>query len=171
MKKLLLILVFFYVGFILFMPKINLYYTLESLLQKEHIVIQEGGLHDRWIDLDIQNSVVLYDGVASVQADSITITPWLFSNSIHALNVGPTVAIKRLLDVHADDVLLTYALWDYKYVHIEASGDFGVISGRVDVLAQTVHLVLTPSAKFKNHDVVRQYFKKTEEGLVYDTKL
>jgi len=171
MKKILLFIAILYLGFVLFMPKINLYYTLENFAKKELIEIKEGTLKDRWIDLDIKEAVVSYDGIASVQADEVKISPWIFYNKITALGLAPTNEIQKMFNARADEVVLTYSVLDYKHIMISAWGDFGEIEGTLDVFAQKVRLLLDPSEKFKNHTLVKQYFKKEEEGLVYESKL
>ena len=171
MKKILLVFVAFLVGVILFMPKVNLYYTLENLLQKEHIVIKEGSLKDRWIDLSIKDAVVSYDGIASVEAASISVTPWLLYHKVTAYDVHPTPVIARMFNAKADRVVITHSVLDYKHIMIEAEGDFGLVHGTLDVIAQKIHLVLEPSTSFKDNALVREYFKKQEEGLVYESKL
>ncbi len=153
------------------MPKVNLYYTLENLAKKELIEIKEGSLKDRWTDLNIKDVTLFYDGIASIDANELTIAPWLFYNKVTALGVSPTKEIKSMFDATADKVTLTYSVLDYKHVLIEAEGDFGEIKGAVDVIEQKVRLILTPSKKFKNNTLVKQYFKKEEEGLVYESKL
>jgi len=171
MRKVFLFIAIFYLGFILFMPKVNLYYTLESFAKKEHVEIKEGSLKDRWIDLDIKDATVFYDGIASVKAGEARIAPWIFYNKITALDISPTKEIKKMFDAKADSITLTYSILDYKHIMIEAEGDFGVIHGTVDVIAQKLRILLEPSAKFKNNKLVKQYFKKEEEGLVYESKL
>lgn len=171
MRKILLFIVVLLLGIVLFMPKVNLYYTLENFAKKEHVEIKEGSLKDRWIDLDIKDATILYDGIASLNLKELTITPWLFYNKVTALGVSPTKEIKSMFDVNADKVLLTYSVLDYKRIMIEAEGDFGKIHGALDVVEKKVRLILAPSAKFKNNNIVRQYFKKEEEGLVYESKL
>ena len=161
----------FFIGVVLFMPKINLYYTLENLLKKEHIEVREGSLKDRWIDLKIEDALVLYDGIESVQAQSITLSPWLVYNKLTMDKVTTTQTLKSILDIQVDEATMTYAVWDYKYVQIDASGDFGVIHGTLDVMEEKIHLILEPSDAYKNHALVRQYFKKSEEGMVYESKL
>lgn len=171
MKKILLFIMIFYVGIVLFMPKINLYYTLEGFLKKEHVEIKEGVLKDRWIDLEIKDATIFYDGIASVHVEQLTLSPWLFYDSAKAINIKPTKEIQKMFNVHADRVSCRYSVLDYKHIMIEAAGDFGTVHGSVNIMAQKVRLILEPSAKFAHHDIVRNYFKKEEEGLVYESKL
>jgi len=171
MRKIILFITMFLFGIVLFMPKVNLYFTLENFAKKEHVEVKEGTLKDRWIDLNIKDATIFYDGIASLNANELTIAPWLFYNKVTALGISPTKEIKSMFDVTADKVSLIYSVLDYKYIMIEAEGDFGQIEGTLDVIEQKVRLILTPSQKFKNNTLVRQYFKKEEEGLVYESKL
>ena len=72
------------------------------------------------------------------------------------------------MDVKADNIKISYSLWDYENVKIFAKGDFGEINGNFEVLNGKLHLVLDASKKFVNNSFVRQNFKKSEEGLVYE---
>jgi len=170
MKKILIAILFFILGVVLFMPKINLLYTLEGLLKQEHIELREDSLKDRWIDLNLQNALVLYDGVESLQARVLTISPWLFYNTIKAYDVEPSSTLKNMLNVKADSVSITHSLLDYKKANIEAIGDFGKIYGDIDLKKRKVKLILEASDSFKNDKIIKDFFKKSEEGLVYESK-
>ncbi len=171
MKKIILFIALFYLGFVLFMPKVNLYYTLENFAKKEHVEIKEGSLKDRWIDLEIKDASIFYDGIDSVKVDTLHILPWIFYNKVTARGVSPSKELQSMFHASADVVTLTYSVLSYKSIMIEAKGDFGEVHGTLDVLEQKLRLILNPSAKFKNNDLVRTYFKKEEEGLVYESKL
>jgi len=170
MKKILLFIALFLLGLVLFMPKVNLFYTLEGVLKKEHIVIKEQSLKDRWVDLSFKKARVLYDGIESLQAERVSLSPWLFYNKVSAYDVEPSAALKSMLNVHADSVVLTYSVLDYKHVAINAKGDFGEIKGSANIFSRELRVVLTPSEKFKNSPLVKNYFKKEKEGLVYASK-
>ncbi len=171
MKKIVLFITIFILGLVLFMPKINLYYTLENFLKKEHIMIKEGAIKDRWVALEIKDASVFYDGVASLEAKEIDILPWIFYDKVTLKDVRPAKALTSMFDAKADSITLTYSLLSYKTIMIAAEGDFGTLRGYIDLRERKIHLVLAPSKKFKNHQVVREYFKKQEEGLVYESKL
>jgi hypothetical protein len=170
MKKILLIVVSFALGLIFFMPKMNLYYTMENILKKEHIMIEEGSIKDRWFDLHITDATLLYDGIASVNVGDISVKPWLVYNTLSATDVAPTKQLQQMLNVQAKEVSLRYSLLDYKHVLIEANGDFGEVEGSADIFAHTIRLNLTPSEAFKNSPLIGQYFQKSEEGLIYESK-
>ncbi len=169
MKKIFLFIILFYVGLVLFMPKINLYYTLENLLQKEHLILEEEVIKDRWFDLDMKGVSVFYEGIASVDVKEIKITPWIFYNHVIATDVTMAKALQKMFHFSASKVELRYSLLDYKNILLKADGDFGVLSGKVDLFAQKMIIIVEPSARFKKSDMMR-YFKKTEEGWTYESK-
>ncbi len=170
MKKILLAFVLFIIGIILFMPKENLLYTLETILKKEHLELRSDDIRDRLIDLDIKEPLILYDGIESLKANELVITPWILKNKIEATDVRVTKALERILNVKADRVVIDHSILDYKRAYIKASGDFGEISGSIDLGDKKIHLLLNPTKKFKNNQIVRDYFKKSKEGLVYESK-
>ncbi len=171
MKKILLVILSFVAGLILFMPKLSLYYTLENLLKKEHITLKASVLKDRWIDLNVKEMVVSYDGIDSLKVDEVKISPWLLYNVVHLQGVSPTKDIAKMFNAKADEVDISYVPWNYKRVKITAIGDFGALSGWFDIFESKIHLLLEPSDSFKNNSILRQYFKKQEEGWVYESKL
>ncbi len=168
MKKILIFILVFFSSIILFMPKINLYNTLEKFLKDERIIIKEEKISDNFISLNIEGATIFYDGIKSLEIGSLNVKPWLITNEIILTDIKPSAVIKKQLDVKADNVKINYSLWDYENVNIFAEGDFGELIGSFKVLTGKLHLVLNVSKKFSNNALVRQNFKKSEEGLVYE---
>ncbi len=171
MKKILIFILVFFGSVIVFMPKINLYNTLEKFLKDERILIKEKKISDNLISLDIEGATLFYDGIKSLEIGSLKVKPWLITNEIILTDIKPSAVIKKQLDVQADNIEITYSLWDYKNINIFAEGDFGEVSGVFEILDEKsgkLHLVLDASKKFVNNSFVRQNFKKSEEGLVYE---
>ncbi len=168
MKKILIFILVFFGSIIVFMPKINLYNTLEKFLKDERILIKEQKISDNFISLDIEGATLFYDGIKSLEIGSLNVKPWLITNEIILTDIKPSAVIKKQLDVKADNIKISYSLWDHENVKIFAEGDFGEINGNFEVLSGKLHLVLDASKKFVNNSFVRQNFKKSEEGLVYE---
>jgi len=171
MKKFLIILTVFYLAFIALMPKENLYYTLLNILKKERVVITQESLSDNLISLKGENISIFYDGIESVAADSFSVLPLLIYNKFEAAGVRASKELKKMFRFSADTVNITYAVWDYKNAHIYAEGDFGTVEGTLDILEQKIKLLLDPSPAFEKSPMLRQYFKKSEEGYIYESKI
>jgi hypothetical protein len=117
------------------MPKINLYNTLEKFLKDERILIKEQKISDNFISLDIEGATLFYDGIKSLEIGSLNVKPWLITNEIILTDIKPSAVIKKQLDVKADNIKISYSLWDHENVKIFAEGDFGEINGNFEVLS------------------------------------
>ncbi len=171
MKKILIFLAVFYIASIVFMPKENFYFTLKNSLKSERIGVSEETLSDNFASLKALGLVVSYDGIKSIQAKELTVTPFLFYNKIKAYEVSAASSLKEMFSFSADEVEITYAIWNYKEAKIYAVGDFGELDGVFDLEKKSIKVVLEPSEEFKNTPIMRQYFKKSEEGYIYEAKI
>lgn len=171
MKKILIFLAIFYVAFIVFMPKENIYFTLKNSLKSERIGLSEESLSDNFVSLKALNLIVSYDGIKSVKAKEFTVTPFLFYNKVKAYEVSAASSFKEMFSFSADKVEITYAIWNYKEAKIYAVGDFGELDGVFDLEKKSIRVVLEPSMEFENTPIIRQYFKKSEEGYIYEAKI
>lgn len=171
MKKFIIFLLIFFIAIIALMPKENLYYTLKNILKSERIVITEERLNDNFISLKGDGISIFYDGIESVQAENFSVTAWGVYNKIDALGVGASKDLKSMFGFSADEIEITYALWNYEEAVIVASGDFGSIDGTFELSSQTLKLLLEPSSAFEKSPLIRQYFKKSEEGYTYESKI
>ena len=171
MKKILIFLAIFYIAFIVFMPKENIYFTLKNSLESERIGLSEESLSDNFVSLKALNLIVSYDGIKSVRAKELTVTPFLFYNKVKAYEVSAASSFKEMFSFSADEVEITYAIWNYKEAKIYAVGDFGELDGIFDLEKKSIKVVLEPSMEFENTPIIRQYFKKSEEGYIYEAKI
>lgn len=153
------------------MPKENLYYTLKNRLKAERIIIAEDKLDDTFIALNADGVALFYDGIESVNADDFSVMALGIYNKIDARNVGASQDLKKMFGFSADEVEITYAVWNYNEVVISAFGDFGTIDGTFELSSQTLKLLLDPSLAFEKSPLIRQYFKKSEEGYIYESKI
>ena len=171
MKKILIFLIVFYIVAIVFMPKENLYFTLKNTLKSEQIGLNEESLSDNFVSLKALGLVVSYDGIKSLQAKELVVTPFLFYNKIKAYEVSAASSFKEMFRFSADEVEITYAIWNYNEAKIYATGDFGELNGVFDLQKKSLQVVLKPSMEFENSSMLRQHFKKSEEGYIYETKI
>jgi len=169
MKKLLIALMIFLIGIVLFMPKEHLFFTLRKYLKKEHIEILSSSLSDRWLYLNMDDALLIYDGIESLEAKRVIIKPWIFYNQIEAKDLLPVKSLRNILNIKADDLKITQNIFKPMIANLVADGKFGEISGYIDLKKRTIHLLLRANKGFENSKVVRDYFRKSKEGLVYES--
>jgi hypothetical protein len=169
-KRLLVVLLSFLIGVVIFMPKVKLYSLLNSYLSKERVHLKEESLHDRWFYLDVEGLKVYYDGVESLDAGRVLINPWIVYNSLKLTDVRTSDSLRGIVDFKAKEVVLRYHPFSYKVVNIKGKSDYGEFAGEIDLLKRSVKIVFeSPGKKFYNSPIAG-YFKKSEEGEVYETE-
>ena len=169
MKKILLSLLSFLVGVVIFMPKEQLYYSALRYLQKERLSIKADAVRDRLFWLEIKDAKIYYDGIESIDAKEIKIKPWLFYNSVVIEEAKSADELRGVMELNAKSVELTHSLLNYKSLFLRADGSFGKASGKIDLFARDINITLQPSNSFKESQL-SGYFKKSKEGWRYDTK-
>ncbi|MCH9812318.1 MAG: hypothetical protein K0U47_00035 [Epsilonproteobacteria bacterium] len=171
MKKFLGIFIIFYIALVALMPKENLYYTLKNRLAQERIMMSEEGIKDQFYALKLDDVALFYDGIESVLVDQADIMVLGVYNTIHLTEVKAAKSLQKMFGFSADSVEIKYVVWNYKEASIYAEGDFGVLRGGLDLMEQKVKLLLEPSAAFLKSPLLRQYFKKSDEGYLYESKI
>ncbi len=170
MKKFMFAFLFFIIGLILFMPKSNLLYTLEKYLQQEHIQISSKETKDRWIDLLLKEVHIGYDGIDSLKVDQISIKPWIFYNSIDMGNLKPSASVADIVRTSAKEIHITHSILHYNVANIVGEGRFGTLEGEINLTDRKIHLLLHPSKSFRENQILRENFRKTKEGYLYESK-
>jgi len=169
MKKIVIATIFFFIGLIIFMPKENLFFTLKKILKKEHIELVSKDVSDRFVDLRLEDTLFIYDGIESLKAKTITLSPWLFYNTIEAKDISASKALRDMLNIKVDELKITHTIFNPKLAKLKAWGKFGNLDGYIDLDKRLIHLILTPSASFKKSQIVRDYFRNSKEGLLYES--
>ncbi len=169
MRKLLLLAGSIYLALIFLMPKEELFYTLETFLKDQKVMIVKESIKDRLFDLKIKDVKLFYDGIETAQIDNITVKPWLFYNSVVAKNLSSGKDIKKMFDFKGEYVRLVQAFWHPFVAKIEAKGNFGKIWGKIFLKEGKIKLICEPEKSFKRSQIFRELFKKRDEGYVYES--
>jgi hypothetical protein len=148
MKKLsyiLLFILFFYVGLILFLPKTALYYQVEHLLKPHGIVLDDELFDENMVSLDVENITVLYKSMEIARIDQVTLTPLLLNNSVVLEKVVFDQALKL---PEVDRVTLNYSPFSHEVVDVVSSGAFGDLNGTIHLQERKVRLEIRSTLNF-----------------------
>ncbi len=177
MKKVLISILIIYIAFIAFMPKKDIYYTAVNKLKDYRVSLSTESLSDNIISLKGNNILIFYDGIESVEIESFVVSIYLFINRAKLHNISISSGLKSLLppsisSESIEQVTLSYRVWDPKNVDIRASGEFGKIKGSFNIESSKVKLLLQePSETLLNSSLIRDYFKKSEGGYIYESEI
>ena len=158
--KFLTIILSFFIGLIIFMPKENLFFTLQKELKKENIFINTKA-SSNLIDLKLDNSKIFVNKINIANIESIKITPLLFFNKIDLKNIK--IDFNHL---NIDNLNLTYSVLTPFNVDIKGSSNFATIKGFIDLKNRNMKIYLLNLT----NKTIKSFLKKDKKGYFYAQK-
>lgn len=158
--KFLTIILSFFIGLIIFMPKENLFFTLQKELKKENIFINTKA-SSNLIDLKLDNSKIFVNKINIANIESIKITPLLFFNKIDLKNIK--IDFNHL---NIDNLNLTYSILTPFNVDIKGSSNFATIKGFIDLKNRNMKIYLLNLT----NKTIKSFLKKDKKGYFYAQK-
>lgn len=153
-------------GLILFfLPKTNLYYQGEAILEKYKVVLSQEQLSDQGFALKISDGILYYDDLVVAKIKEIKIRTLIFYNGISFAPFSLSKDMEQFLPLGIENLSITHTVLNPLHVMIEGEGDFGALEGDVSLYDRNISLVLTPSALLeKKKPFWLKRMKKTAEG-------
>jgi len=165
-KTTLLSLFIFWFALLFFMPKEDLYFTLEQSLQTEDIIIQETKRETGLFTLKLKEAKVFYKGIEIASIDEIDFFTLLFYTTVEIKGLHFDDSLRTFVPGDIDNVLLVHSLVSPLSVSLTALGDFGLAEGKVDLRARKVRIDIVEAKAIQN---IKAELKKDEKGLYYET--
>ena len=166
-KYILFFIVALYLGVVLFMPKSQLYYKAEQLLNSKGIVIGNEKTIDSIGDFKIVHPVAYYQGADVARASKIDIKPLLLLNIITAENIEFTGVAKQFIKADINYLKANQSILKPYFVKLNLNGSFGEASGYIDIKKRLIHIDIT---KEKNIASIKRFLTKSEKGWQYESK-
>ncbi len=164
-KYILTFIIFLVIGFTLFMPKSNIYYKVEDILQKQGIVIDNEEIQDNLLDLKILHPVIYYQGLDVARASIITFRPMLVLNTLKVEDIE-LLGVAKNLNIDINRLSATHSILKPFYIKLNANGSFGLAKGYVDLKNRLIHIDIVEP---KNINPIRNFLKKGEKGWYYES--
>jgi len=156
MNRFIIFLIGFFLGFIIFMPKNNLYFTLQKYLSKKNIYINSK--IDSSVSLNLKNGIIYYNGMDIITFDKVKILPFIFFNKIEAYNLK----IKfQNLKIRKIDIV--YSIVNPFKVYINGNSNFGEIKGNVNLLKKHIKIYILNLS----NNILKKFLKKDKKGYFY----
>ena len=164
-----LLLVLFLVIF--FLPKVNLYYKAEQILQNYKLTVSAEKLTDNGFSFKINDGVVYFDDLAVAKIGEISLTSLLFYNRIDVKPFSFSKDMQQFVPLRVDNLNITYTIINPVNISIAASGEFGSLKGDISLLDKNISLLLKPSKTLLNKRVfwLRQMKKDSQGGYHYES--
>ncbi len=168
LKKLGWVFLFLYL-LIAFLPKENLFFLGEKKLQNYNVILNDEKLKDRLILFQIQDSSVYYDGLHVGNIDSIDLFLGIFYNQISMKNAIFSDKLRQFIPKEISNLKIQSTIFFPIRLWINGDGNFGDISGFIDLYKKKIRLVLKPKKEFvSKYSTIMREFKKINNEYIYE---
>jgi hypothetical protein len=164
-KKIIFIMLTVWVGFLLFMPKAEFYYTLEKKLSLKDIYLNEDQIDEGLFTLNVKNITVYAKGIEIAHIKEVSFFTFLFYNSLKAKDIKLDEMLSANAPITIDSLKAIYILARPFTVTLEGNGSLGEIDGKINVLHKNIHMDLM---KIKNINTLKPFLKKDKRGWYYE---
>ncbi|WOE70574.1 hypothetical protein RZR97_03140 [Hydrogenimonas thermophila] len=154
------------------LPKVDLYYKLEQILKKEHIILSDETPSDKIFIFSVKDISLLYDDITVANISDTSLLPLFFYNKLTIENIKLNKTMKIFFPEKINEAVVTYSILDPLNIHLASKGNFGKAVGTLNLKTRKLHIVLTPSANMKkNHANTLSMMKSINGQYIYDKAL
>jgi len=151
---------------ILFMPKEEIYFSLEKELVKNDIELNEESRSEGIFSLSLNNVTVYVKGIPLLTVEKIDFFTLLFYTSIHFETLMIDESLKTMTPTKIEDLHLSQNMLAPLTLRVNAEGPFGGASGNVDLDKRKLRMDLNDS---KALGMLKSKLKEDEKGWYYET--
>ena len=160
---------FFVVWFalLIFMPKEELYFTLEKELAKQDIEINEKKIEEGTFSLNLIEATIYVKGIKIARVEKVNIFTLLFYTNINLKSLILDESLKSFAPEKIDVANISYSIFTPFNVSIEAEGSFGILKGSINLNERNLRIDFLDTTKDINS--IKSNLKKDEKGLYFET--
>ena len=166
-KNIFITIMVFWFALLVFMPKQELYFTLEQELAKQGVEINEQSIESGIFSLNLIKPTVYVKGIKVATLEKINVFTLFFTTNINVKSLVLDDSLKSFAPQKIDVANISYSVFSPFNVNIEAKGSFGLLEGSANLNERSVRLNFTETTK--EIDSIRSNLKKDEKGLYYET--
>lgn len=171
MKKIVLFflyIVLFFAALLFFTPKENLYYSGEAQLKPLGVIIDGEEVIDHGFSLTLNHATLYVKKIRSAQVEKLDALILGLYNKISIENIVLDPAVEQFFPPQINHVHMTHSIFSPLQLHVDAEGDFGSATAKVNLADRNGTLIMVPSkmmrTRFRN--TLRQ-LKKSKAGDYY----
>jgi len=165
-KKILIMLGLVWLGFFVLMPKQELYYKLEEVLEKQSIVMNEKQKDEGLFSLTLHQVDVYVKGIKLATIEKVDFFTLLFYSSVTCEDVMLDDSLKAMAPTQITTAKATHAIWAPLKINLNAQGPFGSVEGSMHLNDRSVRLDFNES---KGIEMLKSSLKQDEKGWYYET--
>ena len=165
LKKLALLfsaLFFLWIVMIMLMPKKSLWYETESFLKNKDIIFHDENLRENFLGLEIKEAQLYVGAIHAARIASIDMTTLGFYNSLSVEDFFIAKELQLLKGFYIKKLSAYYV--PFSDVIIEAEGNFGTLTGFIDLGKRRIELEIQPKPWLVQQSLIVAQLKKTTKG-------
>jgi len=156
---------------ILFLPKTNLYYAAEGLMQEKNIYISDEEVHDSGFSLELINAMIFFDKLELMKVENIKLSPWIVYNVVSLNTVDINEGFSDFLPEEISSLKVEHFFYNPTHIKLSGESTDSFFFGDVDILKRVLSLHLRVGAKSeKRYKVLLEKLTKEEGGYYYEYK-
>jgi uncharacterized membrane protein len=166
-KNIFLIFLVVWFALLVFMPKEELYFTLEKELAKQDIEINEKKIEEGAFSLNLIEATIYVKGIKVATVQKVNVFTLLFYTNINLTSLLLDESLSSFAPKKIDVANVSYSIVNPFYVNIEAEGSFGLLKGIVNLNERNLRIDFMETTKDINS--IKSNLKKDEKGLYFET--
>ncbi len=159
MKRIIIFVFGLFIGVIIFMPKDNLYFTLQKYLAKEKIYINSKIKSN--LKLTLYNGTIYQNDIDFAYFKKIDIMPFLLYNNIKVKNLKINFQNYKIKTLN-----ITYSILNPVKIYISGKSSFGIISGEINLLKRFIRIYILNLSDVN----LKTFLRKDNKGYFYYAK-
>ena len=151
---------------LLFMPKQEIYYTLEKALYEQGIEINEKSKEEGIFSFTLHDAKIYVKGIHLATVKELDFFTLLFYSKVTVDTLTLDASLKSMAPENADKILAMHSILSPMKVFLTATGSFGLAEGAADGNSRSLRIDLVDPQKIES---LKSFLKKDEKGWYYET--
>lgn len=164
MKKWLVFVGSFIIALLVFLPKENIFYTLQNRASEKNMSFNYDKVKENPLLLSLEGGTAFYEELPLASFRTLEVHSYGVMNTLVAEKITLTPDFSELFPEVIESVIVKQRLWRPDNIVIEMSGDFGVAKGEYSLFHRRLHLVIEPSRILFRFPALMNKLKKNENG-------
>jgi hypothetical protein len=164
-KKSVLIFLAIWFALLLFMPKTEIYHTIEKVLEQKDIKLNETSIDEGLFSLTLKDVTIYVKGIALAHVEEIDVFTLLFYSSLELSNLQVDEALHNKVPSSIKEAVFTHNVMAPFTVSMDANGSFGAIDGEFNNMDNDIRIDFVEVGDI---GMIQSSLTKDEKGWFYE---
>lgn len=154
---------------LILLPKENIYFKIEQVLENQGVVISNEIFNNKLLGFDINAADVFYKELYFSNINRFDFQTYIISSKVKMDGIRFSNGFSKMIPTPIENITLTHSIFDFKHVKIDGNSSFGKLDGNIDLLSRKIILYFdaTNSMKSRYSNVLRM-MKQKDGRYIYE---